>query len=132
MFSETLYSIYLNSFLKEISANPYKIGIIVYCSLINKKDDEEEKVDAETLRVVHPDIATVMILDDDHNGVFIFPETKMEVIENVGVLRIKVLRTAGARGKVRVPYRTRDGTAIGGRDFEKKNDVLIFHNNEIE
>lgn len=82
--------------------------------------------------MVHPDIATVMILDDDHNGVFIFPETKMEVIENIGVLRIKVLRTAGARGKVRVPYRTRDGTAIGGRDFEKKNDVLIFHNNEIE
>lgn len=94
-----------------------------------KKDN---KVDAETLRVVHPDLATVMILDDDHNGVFIFPETKIEVIENVGVLRIKVLRTAGARGKVRLPYRTRDGTAVGGRDYQSKSDVLIFHNNEIE
>lgn len=99
-----------------------------YAELNGKKNH----TDTDTLRVVHPDIATVMILDDDHNGVFIFPEASVEIIENVGTLRIKVIRTAGARGKVKVPYRTVDGTAIGGRDFEKKQDVLIFHNNEIE
>jgi solute carrier family 8 (sodium/calcium exchanger) len=93
---------------------------------------QKNVVDETTLKVAHPDVATIMILDDDHNGVFIFPEQKLEVIENVGRLRIKVLRTSGARGKVKVPYHTIDYTAIGGKDFEKKNDTLVFYNNEIE
>lgn len=90
------------------------------------------KIDEQIVKVVNPDLATVMILDDDHGGVFIFTETKMEIIENVGTLRIKVIRTSGARGKVKIPYRTIDGTALGGKDFEKKNDILVFYNNEIE
>jgi solute carrier family 8 (sodium/calcium exchanger) len=73
-----------------------------------------------------------MILDDDHGGVFIFPEPKLEVIESCGQLRVKVVRTSGARGKVKIPYKTVDNTALGGRDFEKKNDLLVFYNNEIE
>jgi solute carrier family 8 (sodium/calcium exchanger) len=93
---------------------------------------QKNVVDETTLKVAHPDVATIMILDDDHNGVFIFPEQKLEVIENVGRLRIKVLRTSGARGKVKVPYHTIDYTAVGGKDFEKKNDTLVFYNNEIE
>lgn len=93
---------------------------------------QKEFADESTLKVVHPDVATVMILDDDHNGIFIFPEAKMEVIENVGRLRVKVLRTSGARGKVKVPFRTIDHTAVGGKDFEKKSDTLVFYNNEIE
>lgn len=97
-----------------------------------QSENSKEVVDESTLKVVHPDVATVMILDDDHNGVFIFPEAKMEVIENVGRLRIKVLRTSGARGKVKVPYHTIDYTALGGKDYEKKNDTLVFYNNEIE
>ena len=105
-----------------------------YCRLVKARyqDGNREFTDESTLKVVHPDVATVMILDDDHNGVFIFPEAKLEVIENVGRLRIKVLRTSGARGKVKVPYHTIDYTALGGKDFEKKSDTLVFYNNEIE
>ena len=87
---------------------------------------------ATKLSIVQPNTATVMILDDDHGGVFIFAEAKMEVIENVGQLRVKVLRTSGARGKVKIPYKTVDGSAQAGRDYEKKNDVLVFYNNETE
>jgi len=96
------------------------------------QDGAREFADESSLKVAHPDVATVMILDDDHNGVFIFPEAKLEVIENVGRLRIKVLRTSGARGKVKVPFHTIDYTAVGGKDFEKKSDTLVFYNNEIE
>ena len=102
------------------------------CRISNARYKEGDLVDESTLKCIYPDIATVMILDDDHGGVFIFSEPKMEVIENIGQLRIKVVRTSGARGKVKVPYKTIDGTALGGKDFEKKNDVLTFYNNEIE
>lgn len=80
----------------------------------------------------YPDIATVMILDDDHNGIFIFQEPKVECIESVGTLRVKVTRTCGARGKVKVPFKTVDNTALDGKDYIGKEDVLTFYNNEIE
>jgi solute carrier family 8 (sodium/calcium exchanger) len=98
----------------------------------NQIENENEVINEKTLRVVYPDLATIMILDDDHCGVFVFAETKMEIIENCGTLRIKVIRTSGARGKVKVSYKTIDGTALGGKDFEKKDGVLTFYNNEIE
>lgn len=80
----------------------------------------------------YPDHATVMILDDDHNGIFVFPERQLECIENVGTLRCKVSRTCGARGKVKVPYKTVDNTALAGKDYIAKEDYLTFYNNEIE
>ena len=73
-----------------------------------------------------------MILDDDHNGIFVFPEREIECIENVGTLRVKVSRTCGARGKVKVPYKTVDNTALAGKDYIAKEDFLTFYNNEIE
>jgi solute carrier family 8 (sodium/calcium exchanger) len=73
-----------------------------------------------------------MILDDDHNGIFVFPEATVEAIESVGTLRCKVQRTCGARGKVKVPYKTVDATALAGKDYIAKEDVLVFYNNEIE
>lgn len=101
-----------------------------YVRLLNAR--YEDGTTDENLKVASPDLATVMILDDDHGGVFLFNEPKMEVIESIGQLRVKVTRTSGARGKVKIPYKTIDATAIGGRDFEKKNDLLTFYNNEIE
>jgi solute carrier family 8 (sodium/calcium exchanger) len=47
-------------------------------------------------------------------------------------LRVKVNRTCGARGKVKLPYKTEDGTALSGKDYIGKEDYLIFYNNEIE
>jgi solute carrier family 8 (sodium/calcium exchanger) len=98
----------------------------------DRNGHEGETIDENSLKVVYPDSATVMILDDDHCGVFVFSEPKTEVVENVGTLRIKVMRTSGARGKVKVPYKTIDCTAKGGKDYEAKDDVLVFYNNEIE
>ncbi|CAF4867285.1 unnamed protein product [Pieris macdunnoughi] len=79
-----------------------------------------------------PSMATVVILDDDHSGVFSFSQRDYELTESVGTYELKVVRTAGARGRVRVPYNTEDGTAKVGAQFEASEGHLVFENNETE
>lgn len=79
-----------------------------------------------------PKVATVMILDDDHGGIFAFATKDHELVESVGTYELKVQRFSGARGKVIVPYWTEDGTAKAGKDFEPQHEELIFENNEVE
>uniref|UniRef100_A0A1Q3FVJ1 Putative ca2+/na+ exchanger ncx1 n=1 Tax=Culex tarsalis TaxID=7177 RepID=A0A1Q3FVJ1_CULTA len=79
-----------------------------------------------------PKVATVMILDDDHSGIFALASKDHELVESVGVYELKVQRYSGARGKVRVPYWTEDGTAKAGKDYEEQRGELLFENNEIE
>ncbi|XP_059048145.1 sodium/calcium exchanger 1 isoform X1 [Achroia grisella] len=79
-----------------------------------------------------PSTATVVILDDDHSGVFSFPQRDYELTESVGTFDLRVVRTAGARGKVRVPYWTEDGTAKSGSQYEIADGHIIFENNETE
>ncbi|KAM8746711.1 solute carrier family 8 member 4b isoform 1-T2 [Acanthopagrus schlegelii] len=74
--------------------------------------------------------ATVTIYDDDHAGIFTFETSSQRVSESVGVMEVKVLRTSGARGLVAVPYRTVDGTAKGGEDYELASGKLEFQNDE--
>ncbi|KAL5284091.1 SLC8A3 family protein [Megaselia abdita] len=77
-----------------------------------------------------PKVATVMILDDDHGGIFAFASADHELIESVGVYELKVQRFSGARGKVAIQYWTEDGTAKAGKDYEAQQGELIFENNE--
>lgn len=79
-----------------------------------------------------PSTATVVILDDDHSGVFSFPQRDFELTESVGTFELRVVRTAGARGRVRVPYWTEDGTAKSGSQYESSQGFVIFENNEAE
>ncbi|XP_052756511.1 sodium/calcium exchanger 3 isoform X3 [Galleria mellonella] len=79
-----------------------------------------------------PSTATVVILDDDHSGVFSFAQRDYELTESVGTFDLRVVRTAGARGKVRVPYWTEDGTAKSGSQYEIADGHIIFENNETE
>lgn len=79
-----------------------------------------------------PDMATIMILDDDHGGFFQFDQESHELIETVGVYEVKVVRLSGARGRVVVPYWTEDGTAKAGKAYEAKRSQLVFENNVTE
>lgn len=79
-----------------------------------------------------PFLATVMILDDDHPGIFHFEEKEMRVSEAVGEVEIKVVRSSGARGTVKVPYSTSDGSAKAGKDYEPEQSELVFVNDETE
>lgn len=82
--------------------------------------------------LVTPKVATVMILDDDHGGIFAFASRDHELVESVGTYELKVQRFSGARGQVIVPYWTEDGTAKAGRDYETLQGELLFDNNESE
>jgi solute carrier family 8 (sodium/calcium exchanger) len=84
------------------------------------------------IQLATPFMATVIILDDDHHGVFNFGIKEVETIESVGSYDLKVSRFSGARGKVIVPFETEEGTAKAGKDFIHIEDELVFENNETE
>merc|ERR1712106_705684 len=75
---------------------------------------------------------TVMILDDDHGGIFQVAEKDIDIMETVGVYECKITRWSGARGRVSIPYHTEDGTAKAGKDYEHVEGELIFENNETD
>ena len=82
--------------------------------------------------VVPPAVATIIILDDDHAGIFQFFERDHDLVESVGTYELKVQRCTGARGRVVVPYWTEDGTAKKNKDYEPEEGQLVFENNESE
>ncbi|KAI9560959.1 hypothetical protein GHT06_011915 [Daphnia sinensis] len=84
------------------------------------------------VELVAPFLATVMILDDDHCGIFNLADKDVELVESVGTYDVKVLRWSGARGRVAVPYRTLEGTAKEGKDYVATVGEIVFENNEIE
>lgn len=84
------------------------------------------------VQLVAPFLATVMILDDDHCGIFNLADKDVELVESVGTYDVKVLRWSGARGRVAVPYRTLEGTAKEEKDYVATTGEIIFENNEIE
>merc|ERR1711971_143658 len=77
-----------------------------------------------------PHMATIMILDDDHGGIFSFEDAEVEVVESVGTFELNLKRISGARGKVAIPYNTEDGTAKEGEHYEAQEGELIFNNEE--
>ncbi|XP_032596185.1 sodium/calcium exchanger 3 isoform X3 [Drosophila grimshawi] len=87
---------------------------------------------SENVHLVVPQIATVMILDDDHAGIFAFSESMNEITESIGIYDLTVMRYSGARGTVIVPYWTEDETAVGGKHFGSVSGELIFENNISE
>merc|ERR1719384_2600269 len=94
-------------------------------------DDGSRSMQATT-QLGTPHMATIMILDDDHSGIFGFAESEAEIVESVGVFECKVQRISGARGKVAIPYSTEDGTAKDGTHYEAVEGELLFCNEETE
>uniref|UniRef100_A0A913HRB0 Calx-beta domain-containing protein n=1 Tax=Strongyloides stercoralis TaxID=6248 RepID=A0A913HRB0_STRER len=79
-----------------------------------------------------PATATIMILDDDHAGVYSFEHDHFQAIESCGHISVRVQRTSGCRGKVIIPYKTSDGTGISGKHYEAKEGELVFEDNQTE
>jgi solute carrier family 8 (sodium/calcium exchanger) len=86
----------------------------------------------KSVQLIEPSTAIVMIIDDDHSGMFVFDIEEKTVVESDRFVEIKVLRTSGARGRIRVPYSTEDETAITERDYVANTGEVIFENNENE
>jgi len=84
------------------------------------------------MELAAPYVATIMILDDDHGGIFNVGEKDVEIVETIGTYELKIVRWSGARGRVSVPYKTEDGTAKAGKDYTETEGELVFENNETE
>ncbi|KAK5858958.1 hypothetical protein PBY51_003060 [Eleginops maclovinus] len=81
-------------------------------------------------RLVEPLLATITILDDDHAGIFTFGQRVLRVSESTGMLTVTVVRNSGSRGTVSVPYRTEDGSAKAGVDYEEARGEVEFTNEQ--
>merc|ERR1719150_1278778 len=101
-------------------------------SEIDVADESGKHSKQPSIQLGTPHMATIMILDDDHGGIFGFEDSEAEIVESVGVFELKVQRISGARGKVAIPYTTEDGTAKAGSHFEAVEGELIFENEETE
>merc|ERR1711923_261964 len=97
---------------------------------IEVEDDEGKKSMQANCQLGTPHMATIMILDDDHGGIFGFSESEAEIVESVGEYELKVIRSSGARGQVGIPYNTEDGTAKKGQHYEAQEGELMFENEE--
>lgn len=84
------------------------------------------------VQLISPFLATVIILDDDHCGIFNIATKDVETVESIGTYELKVVRWSGARGKVAVPYETIEGTGKPGKDYVHVAGEVIFENNETE
>merc|ERR1712045_1059958 len=99
---------------------------------LSVEDDDmfEEGEMVPSLQLGIPHMSTIMILDDDHGGVFQFEEHEAEITESVGTFELKVARQSGARGTVAIPFTTEEGTAKAGKDYEHVEGELLFNNEE--
>merc|ERR1711962_1779302 len=99
-------------------------------SEISVTDEEGVAKMQPSIQLGTPHMATIMILDDDHGGIFSFDDAEVEVVESVGTFELDLMRISGARGKVAIPYNTEDGTAKEGEHYEAQEGELIFCNEE--
>jgi len=99
---------------------------------ITAPDESNNMTQQAAIQLGTPHMATIMILDDDHGGIFGFEDSEAEIVESVGEYELKVQRISGARGKVAIPYSTEDGTAKAGQHFESCEGELVFENEETE
>jgi len=110
------------------------------------EDDEQFFVQLDNVQASYPNnnsqkipakigtanLATVLIVDDDHGGAFSFDSELFKVAENAGVLILEVTRHRGARGAVTLPYKTIDGTAKEGQDYVSKGGEIKFHDGQTK
>jgi solute carrier family 8 (sodium/calcium exchanger) len=81
-------------------------------------------------------IASVTIVNDDDPGTFEWESpaksTEEKGDDKSGFAKLKIVRRNGADGEVTVKYKSADGSAIAGDDFEPLNGEVVFKHQESE
>lgn len=109
----------------------FELDEYFYIHLTGVRTDDAKTNEVPTTTLGLPSKATITILDDDYPGVFTLEHEKFEVMETVGMLTLRIVRLIGARGIIRVPYHTEEGTAKGGgEDFEDIVGEIEFNDEE--
>lgn len=77
-------------------------------------------------------VAQVVILNDDEPGTVEFEKPSFLFKESCGVARVPVKRVNGADGELRLKWKTKDISAVGGRDYEETEGELVLSHGEVE
>ncbi len=93
--------------------------------------DQVEEQDS-SLRLVCPSLATVLIMDDDHHGIFTLSKSEIEIKDSVTCCVMQIIRCGGTRSSVELSYRTEDGTASAGRDYQTCSGKVVFEDGQVE
>ena len=106
--------------IKIVDDDVFELDEYFFCKLTAVRGSPERVRHTVLPTIIgQPDTATVTVLDDDYPGVFTLEHARFEIMETIGVLSLRIVRLIGARGVIRVPYHTEEGTAKGGgEDFE--------------
>lgn len=106
--------------IKIVDDDVFELDEYFFCKLTAVRGSSERVRHTVLPTIIgQPDTATVTVLDDDYPGVFTLEHARFEIMETIGVLSLRIVRLIGARGVIRVPYHTEEGTATGGgEDFE--------------
>jgi Ca2+/Na+ antiporter len=72
----------------------------------------------------------VQVINDDSPGIIAFEHDVMNVKEDGGKCKVGIRRTMGASCKVTCLYATKDGSAVGGKDFMHTEGTITFEKNE--
>ena len=118
--------------IKIVDDDVFELDEYFFCKLTAVRGSPE-RVRHTVLPTIlgQPDTATITVLDDDYPGVFTLEHARFEIMETIGVLSLRIVRLIGARGVIRVPYHTEEGTAKGGgEDFEDIVGEVEFLNEE--
>lgn len=78
----------------------------------------------------HP-VTQVTILNDDEPGTIQFANPSFLFKESVGCAQIKVERSNGCDGRIVAKWKTKDITAVGGRDYENTSGEVVFEHGEL-
>jgi len=84
----------------------------------------------DKVEIGHHSIAEVTIINDDEPGTLEFNKPSHIMKESCGQAQIEVERTNGADGKIEVTWKTKDQSALHGKDFIGGEGTLIFDHGE--
>jgi hypothetical protein len=94
---------------------------------------------ATSLAGVMPAFTTLRVVPPQASGLFAFKHRDFNVVEDIGLASITVLRLSGSKGRVVVAYKTSDGkagsgvsSATAGTDYTAVSGVLVFDDGVTE
>merc|ERR1719232_330517 len=103
-------------------------------------DDVWEETETFFVRLFNPSRGTEMdkicvtqvsIINDDEPGILQFQKPSYLYKESAGMAELVIERNDGCDGRVTVRYKTKDITAIAGKDYEARDEVVEFTHGEV-
>lgn len=96
------------------------------------QEEAEEEEEDPSIHLACPSLATVLIMDDDHHGIFTLSKSEIELEDSLVRCVMQIIRCGGTRGRVEISYRTEDGTASAGKDYQSCSGTIVFEEGQVE